>query len=48
MFYLKLPLKRVLRYGDYHSANQRPNTPCIRLWIDVIFWGVENSYSLLA
>ena len=26
------------------SANQRPNTPCIRLWIDVTFWGLEDSY----
>ena len=26
------------------SANQRPNTPCIRLWIDVTFRGLENSY----
>ena len=29
------------------SANQRPNTPCIRLWIDVTFHAfqrVENSY----
>ena len=26
------------------SANQRPNTPCIRLWIDVIIQGVENSH----
>ena len=26
------------------SANQRPNTPCIRLWIDVIFRGLEDSY----
>ena len=28
------------------SANQRPNTLCIRLWIDVIFRGVENSYRI--
>ena len=28
------------------SANQRPNTPCIRLWIDVTFRGLENSYGL--
>ena len=27
------------------SAIQPPNTPCIRLWIDVIFRGVENSYT---
>ena len=27
------------------SANQRPNTPCIRLWIDVTFRGPEHSYS---
>ena len=27
------------------SANQRPNTPCIRLWIDVTFGGLEDSYS---
>ena len=27
------------------SANQRPNTPCIRLWIDVTFRGLEDSYS---
>ena len=26
------------------SANQRSNTPCLRLWIDVLFRGVENSY----
>ena len=26
------------------SANQRTNTPCIRLWIDVTFWGLDNSY----
>ena len=26
------------------SANQRPNTPCIRLWIDVTFRGLEGSY----
>ena len=26
------------------SANQQPNTPCIRLWIDVTFRGLENSY----
>ena len=26
------------------SANQRSNTPCIRLWIDVTFRGVENSF----
>ena len=26
------------------SANQRPNTPCIRLWIDVICRGLENSH----
>ena len=26
------------------SANQRPNTPCIRLWIDVTFRGLEDSY----
>ena len=25
------------------SANQRPNTPCIRLWIDVTFRGLEDS-----
>ena len=30
------------------SANQRPNTPCIRLWIDVIFRGDENSYTAFA
>ena len=28
------------------SANQRPNTPCIRLWIDVTFRGLEDSYRL--
>ena len=28
------------------SANQRPNTPCIRLWIDVTFRGLEDSYTL--
>ena len=28
------------------SANQRPNTPCIRLWIDVTFRGLEDSYIL--
>ena len=27
------------------SANQRPNTPCIRLWIDVTFRGLEDSYN---
>ena len=27
------------------SANQRPNTPCIRLWIDVTFQGLEDSYT---
>ena len=27
------------------SANQRPNTPCIRLLIDVIFRGLEDSYT---
>ena len=27
------------------SANQRPNTPCIRLWIDVTFRGLEDSYT---
>ena len=26
------------------TANQRPNTPCIRLWIDVTFRGLEDSY----
>ena len=26
------------------SANQRPNTSFIRLWVDVTFRGVENSY----
>ena len=26
------------------SANQPHNTPCIRLWIDVTFRGLENSY----
>ena len=25
------------------SANQRPNTPCIRLWIDVTFRELEDS-----
>ena len=29
------------------SANQRPNTPCIRLWIDVTCRGLENSYMRL-
>ena len=29
------------------SANQRPNTPCIRLWIAVTFRGLEDSYWLL-
>ena len=28
------------------SVNQRPNTPCIRLWIDVTFRGLEDSYIL--
>ena len=28
------------------SANQRPNTPCFRLWIDVTFRGLENSYTV--
>ena len=27
------------------SANQRPNTPCIKLWIDVPFRGLEHSYT---
>ena len=27
------------------SVNQQPNTPCIKLWIDVIFRGLENSYT---
>ena len=26
------------------SANQWPNTPCIRLWIDVTLRGLEDSY----
>ena len=26
------------------SANQWPNTLCIRLWIDVTFRGLEDSY----
>ena len=26
------------------SANQRSNTPCISLWIDVTFRGLEDSY----
>ena len=30
------------------SANQRPNTPCIRLWIDVTFRGLEDSYSRIS
>ena len=30
------------------SANQRPNTPCIRLWIDVTFRGLEHSYCDMA
>ena len=28
------------------SANKRPNTPCIRLLIDVTFRGLEDSYSV--
>ena len=28
------------------SANQRPNTPCIRLWIDVTLRGLEHSYTI--
>ena len=24
------------------SASQRPNTPCIRLWIDLTFPGLKN------
>ena len=28
------------------SANQWPNTPCIMLWIDVTFRGLENSYNI--
>ena len=28
------------------SANQRPNTPCIGLWIDVTFRVLEHSYML--
>ena len=28
------------------SANQWPNTPCIRLWIDVTFRGLEHSYKI--
>ena len=27
------------------SANQRPNTPCIRLWIEVTFRGLKDSHS---
>ena len=30
------------------SVNQRPNTLCIRLWIDVTFRGLEDSYSLFS
>ena len=30
------------------SANQRPNTPCIRPWIDVTFRGLEDSYTITA
>ena len=30
------------------SANQRPNTPCIRLWIDVTIRGLEDSYYALS
>ena len=30
------------------SANQRPNTPCIRLWIDVTFRGLEDSYTVIS
>ena len=30
------------------SANHWPNTLCIRLWIDVTFRGVENSYREIA
>ena len=26
------------------SANQRPNTPCIMLWIDVTIRRLEDSY----
>ena len=29
------------------SADQRFNTPCIRLWIDVTFWGLEDSYNYM-
>ena len=29
------------------SANQRPNILCIRLWIDVTFRGLENSYTVI-
>ena len=29
------------------SANQQPNTPCIRLWIDVTFRGLEHSYMFI-
>ena len=27
------------------SENQQPNTPCIRLWIDFTFRGLEDSYT---
>ena len=29
------------------SANQWPKTRCIRLWIDVTFRGLEDSYNSL-
>ena len=28
-------------------ANQRPNTPFIRMWIDVTFGGLEHSYRII-
>ena len=30
------------------SANQRPNTLCIRMWIDVTFRELEDSYRHLS
>ena len=43
--YLKLPLKRAYINATAvttGSANQRLNTPYIRLWIDVTFHGLEK------
>ena len=47
MFYFKSRLN--VHYASVFntgSATQRPNTQYIRVWIDVIFGGVENSYNM--